>query len=870
VAHYLAVQKQLDAEKQLAGNGLQNITLTMKQAELEYSIETARQSQEQRKGELERKEEELMRSAHANNVEIEGLDAVVKEKTAVASELQSEVDDTIAEVKSMTKELEQNMEIAEKQKLKLMQDTAAQQNKLAQLDSRKRAGSRRNKVIEDDIMASDAREKLMQNQLEGSQFEERELQQQTEQVGRVLRLLETEMHTVTSASNNLEESIQKFKAEADLLNQKIEINKNKYRNVGRAMHKETIKIRELEDALRVQKMEDVDKTRELSSSDKYSNSLQNKVFMTTEERTKLEAELRACVERVSTASDAYTIEKKELQENKDRLGNEMRSVEKLNMSLREQESDFVYAKHRAELAMKKAKVQIDDRSLILKRTERRVAQETDVSKDHRRKVAAINEEALQVKGVLEKALTSVVAKKNALDQELETVTADEINEKAIIDGVVEAQSRAFADLVEVEKEIAQNRAIHIDRLSAIEVQLARDIEFAQFIAKDLREHRQLHAKVQKRLAELIEIDDTMKLQVESERLKGHSMMNKLLDAEKMQGETKAEIESAQRSKKTIDSTLLHKRDENFALRKKLLEKEAEAKTDDLLLRDRAKATYRAMKTLDVEKRAIRSLHEELTIKDGLFDADAMVVKSRFNQLQSALRERADAIQMLERGNSDSKENNIHLRERLEGAKQSAAKQQDTFQQLICKELEKIEEASMEISKKQILINGLESEKLKTDSNIRALNVEVEEAAEGLAVLKRDLQLEQDRAGMMQEKQDKRYVYEEEAIKSIKAREEEINSMKCNVKALEIEEKKMQRHVKIEEEAAKLQVKNISKMKKRNYAHIEELDAAQEEFSRIGCADTTENLELQFDRAHKAQAEYHGTIEKMLANESMTM
>ena len=54
----------------------------------------------------------MMRSAHANNVGIGGFGTFVEEKTVVASELQSEVDDTIAEVKSMTKELGQNIKCA--------------------------------------------------------------------------------------------------------------------------------------------------------------------------------------------------------------------------------------------------------------------------------------------------------------------------------------------------------------------------------------------------------------------------------------------------------------------------------------------------------------------------------------------------------------------------------------------------------------------------------------------------------------------------------------------------------------------------------------------------------------------------------------
>jgi len=866
----LSGQKQIDSEKNLSTAELEHITLTMKQAELEYSIDSAKQAQEGKKSDVERKEEEMMRVDHANAVEIEGLHCVVKEKTAVAQELQAEVDDTISEVKIMTKELEQNMEIAEKQKLKLMQETAIQQNKLAQLESTKRGSERRNKVIEDDIMASDAREKLMQNQLEGSQFEERELQQQAEQVARVLRQLETEMHTVTAASNNLEESITKFQAELDIVNEKIDINKNKYRNVGRAMHKETIRIRELEDMLRMQVNEDVDKTRELSASDRYTQKLQNKLYTLKDERAKLEAELHATTERITTNSSDLNNEKSEVETFKTRLGEEMRDVESLNMSLRQQESDFVYSKHRAELAAKKAKVQIDDRSLVLKRAERGVSHETDISKRHRRSVASINEEALQVKGVLEKALTNVVAKKAALDAEVETMTTAELNEKAIIDGVIEAQSVAFSDLVEVERDVAQNRATHIDQLSAIEVQLAKDKEFSQFIMKELSEHRTMYGKLANRMLELEDVDGTLKLQSESERLKGHTMVQKLLDAERMTVETKMEIESAQRSKLAIQKALTHKLDENYAWRKKLLKKEAEAKTDELLLRDRSKATYRAMKTLDVEKRAIRSLHEELTIKDGMFDADAMVVRGRFNQLQSALQERADAIQALRRGVEDSKENNDHLRDRLDTARGAAAKQQDTFQLLICKELEKLEEASSEVNRKTLLIQGIESQMISTDSKLRNLAVAEEESRDKLNVLKTDLQLEQDRSSMMQEKQDKRFMYEEEAMKSIVFKDEEIALYRNQVKGLEIEERKLQQEVKAEEGGISGFHRNIVKMKSKNIAQYEELEAANQEFSRIGCSDTTEKLELQFDRAHKAQAEYHGTIEKMLHNESITM
>ena len=47
------------------------------------------------------------------------------------------------------------------------------------------------------------------------------------------------------------------------------------------------------------------------------------------------------MKRISTASDAYATEKKKVQDNNDRLRNEMRGVKKLNMSLREQESEYV-------------------------------------------------------------------------------------------------------------------------------------------------------------------------------------------------------------------------------------------------------------------------------------------------------------------------------------------------------------------------------------------------------------------------------------------------------------------------------------------------------------------------------------------------
>lgn len=60
--------------------------------------------------------DESMRSSHADGTEIDGLSAVVKEKTAIAKELHAEVNDAVQEVKSLNEELQLNMDASKTQK----------------------------------------------------------------------------------------------------------------------------------------------------------------------------------------------------------------------------------------------------------------------------------------------------------------------------------------------------------------------------------------------------------------------------------------------------------------------------------------------------------------------------------------------------------------------------------------------------------------------------------------------------------------------------------------------------------------------------------------------------------------------------------
>lgn len=862
----LTKERVKSATADLASAEEEILRLTLQRDELKSSVASLKKKHKDLEQRMQLRTDESMRSSHADGTEIDGLSAVVKEKTAIAKELHAEVNDAVQEVKSLNEELQLNMDASKTRKIELMKNTSAKTESLRKLERRFSKVSRRKETLLNDLASSQRREMMMREQLESSETEETLLEKKCSEMSRTLRQLQIDLHVATKKDDNLAAESMKVEDEAASVQDKIDACKDAYRQLNRVLNKLNGEIDAIEGERKKLKSHDQDKTAELESSDKYTKRLMRAEEIAAEEGLALEAKLTTSRERIAELEALRAAETKEDEELKERLARNLRETEELRHTMREEEAEFVYMQHRTDLAAKRASVQIDERTFVLKRMEKSVAALVQRSDAHRRAVDDINEEALEVKGVLERSLTSVMARVHSLSESLDAATRSQDDEKKLMESKIERQHQLFAALVAIEREIGESKIERANEIAAIRRERARDEEQSRQIENDRAAAEQEHTAATRRLATLEPVGAKLKLECEKMQQRSRVLERKIQNATTLDTELREEVKSATSSLENLKKSVALKNEENSKLRRTLVRAIATIEGDTLLLRDRQKATIQKIKTLDTEKRAIAALHEELKIKDGMFDADAFTVKQRLVELNTAIQDREAAMEALGRELEEAQADKGHLTDEVARVKRESAKAHEAIVAMIEAETTGIEKAKSDIASFRDKIISLEGSCERADARSSALKQALDETNCKTSVARDALEEEQDMMNAVRERLDKTSHAADAINKDIADLDTEIVQLKAQVHEHELEEKKLLSAVKTEDRLVSEMKRAVDEVHAKQRALVEKCNATKRELDAIVADDDTGGLQIEFDRAYRAGAEGRRVLKRVLDKE----
>lgn len=359
--------------------------------------------------------------------------------------------------------------------------------------------------------------------------------------------------------------------------------------------------------------------------------------------------------------------------------------------------------------------------------------------------------------------------------------------------------------------------------------------------------------------------EQLRKQLRVEEMAATKLKDQASELDKLEFEAKSRIDSLKDSLKLLTNRLADKEEETSSLRKQLTSTEATAELQQQQVSDEEAAKARIHKALDVERTAINALEKELKLKEGQFELDALAVKSKIQELQDALSERADATERLNSELASAKANALHLRQRLEQAQGASQAQRSTFENLLSTETEAIAALSQDLNTKKMKEVALREELIQNEDNLNNLEMKLQDAKDNELVLRGNVVVSREEASILQDKLDNRAKLEQKLLDQIEKKEAEIAARKSQVqqKALQV-----QNAVKQAEQAEKQTQQLKGKLKAEQDtedALVKELEAAKDEFSKVTSV-TSEVAPTQLQRAETARAEYANVLLKILRRE----
>ena len=460
-----SVKDFIDAERRV-------MSVKYEKAEKEHLRDSEVSKVEELKLELARKQNQLQRDVHGNQVEVQGLRKIVLEHEATISELDLEIRAEREKLAALSLALEENAESVQVRKLELKREITEARNNVDEMSAKRKEIVSRIEDLENEILLNETKIKGFEHVVESAKSQKIELNAQIEDIQRRKKEMTDRVKVEHEKGHVLISKLKQKTMESASLKDKFETLEKEARESSLKASQIKLQVETVQRRIRDEELKDEDEKHLLQIARDYIKMTEERSQGKKESLAKALSELEGANERIHGFEDKINAEKEERERLKQVIEKQLKELEDYESKINESESALMVLQHREELKAKELASKIEARDELAEKFRSRLSSMEASADELKEAIANMNEEAVERKEVLEKKITEVVAKDAKLRGELRRHDTHAGELKQGVEEKSDVAVRAESELIAAEREVIELKATHDRQVAALENKLS--------------------------------------------------------------------------------------------------------------------------------------------------------------------------------------------------------------------------------------------------------------------------------------------------------------------------------------------------------------------------------------------------------------